>query len=413
MYNKQQKQLHKSLKIKSIDISSIDYKYNKYVNTSEDKSFTFKNKQLKILQNISTDVNNKLPNDSYLLSLKTISGSYYIAEGIQWLQSKTNIYVQHDNADMQDWLLKTALDRLEDNIFIDEILSINVHKWSYLSELYAKNGQKLHKLYLHGLYKNAIYASAENWINLLDKQKFNISNSYNIETIPIYKKIIFAKKKINLEQYTKLIKGNIILVHKSAFDFDGLATLDFDSFLMHVRYDNDQLFFESWSQSMSNNKQDLDDESWDENGENQAINSDSDSEFDFDIESDSETNEEFEQESEDSTNEESEYNDENIDDDNHDNHDNHDNQDNEDSAALAEEEQTKHPFANIPVQLSFNLGYIKMPIESIMQLSEGSILELHKDTPAQVIIYANGKEIGSGEVVDISGKLGVQIIELY
>jgi flagellar motor switch protein FliN len=403
MYNKQQKQLHKSLKINSIDINSIDYKYNKYVNTSEDKSFTFKNKQLKILQNISTNVNNKLSNDSYLLSLNTVSGSYYIAEGIQWLQSKTNIYVQHDNADMQDWLLKTALERLEDNIFIDEILSINVHKWSYLSELYAKNGQKLHKLYVHGLYKNAIYASEENWINLLDKQKFNISNSYNIETIPIYKKIIFAKKKINLEQYTKLIKGNILLVHTSAFDFDGLATLNFDSFLMHVRYDNDQLFFESWSQNMSNNKQELDDESWDENGENQAI----EGESDFDFDSDSDFDIESEQKSEDSTDEESEYSDENIADDNH------DNQDNEDSAELAEEEPAKHPFANIPVQLSFSLGYIKMPIESIMQLSEGSILELHKDTTAQVIIYANGKEIGSGEVVDISGKLGVQIIELH
>jgi type III secretion system YscQ/HrcQ family protein len=189
-------------------------------------------------------------------------------------------------------------------------------------------------------------------------------------------------------------------VHTSAFDFDGLATLNFDSFLMHVRYDNDQLFFESWSQNMSNNKQELDDESWDENGENQAIEGEGESDFDFDSDFDIES----EQKSEDSTDEESEYSDENISD---------DNEDNEDNAALAEEEPAKHPFANIPVQLSFSLGYIKMPIESIMQLSEGSILELHKDTSAQVIIYANGKEIGSGEVVDISGKLGVQIIELH
>jgi flagellar motor switch protein FliN len=258
------------------------------------------------------------------------------------------------------------------------------------------------------LYKNAIYSSKQDWINLFSMQKFNISNSYNIEALPLYKKIIFAKKKINLEQYTKLVKGNVLIFNQSLFSLDGLATLNFDSFLMHVRYDDDQLFFESWSQNMSNNKQELDDESWDEDGkaqdkelyqyganedEGEDYDDESSDEFDLDNEPEENNNNEEDEDSEDNNEEENEQEDEN-------------------SSELIEE-VPKHPFANIPVQLSFSLGHIKLPIESIMQLSEGSILELHKNTPAQVIIYANGKEIGTAEVVDINGKLGVQIIELH
>jgi len=58
------------------------------------------------------------------------------------------------------------------------------------------------------------------------------------------------------------------------------------------------------------------------------------------------------------------------------------------------------------------LGTLRMPIANIMQLQEGSVIELHKTTPAQVTIYANSKLIGTGEVIEIDGKLGVQINKL-
>jgi type III secretion protein Q len=64
---------------------------------------------------------------------------------------------------------------------------------------------------------------------------------------------------------------------------------------------------------------------------------------------------------------------------------------------------------DLPVKVQALAGVLNLSVADLSRLKEGDSLKL--DEPAQpfVRLIANGRQIGLGELVDIDGKLGVQI----
>ena len=67
---------------------------------------------------------------------------------------------------------------------------------------------------------------------------------------------------------------------------------------------------------------------------------------------------------------------------------------------------------DIPVQLSVELGRTKMPIKDLLQLSQGSIVELSALAGEPMDIMINGLLIAQGEVVLMNEKLGIRVTDI-
>ncbi len=67
---------------------------------------------------------------------------------------------------------------------------------------------------------------------------------------------------------------------------------------------------------------------------------------------------------------------------------------------------------DIPLKVTVELGRSKMLINDLMQLGQGSVIELSKLVGDSLEININGKLIGKGEVVVINEKFGVRLTEI-
>lgn len=68
------------------------------------------------------------------------------------------------------------------------------------------------------------------------------------------------------------------------------------------------------------------------------------------------------------------------------------------------------PVDEIPLEFSVQLGTFSLSLREACQLSAGSLLKLHTDTPGQVKIFCQNREVASGELIDVEGRLGVEIV---
>ncbi len=67
---------------------------------------------------------------------------------------------------------------------------------------------------------------------------------------------------------------------------------------------------------------------------------------------------------------------------------------------------------HIPLEISVELGRVRMPLHELVRLDRGSVVQLHKEANATVQILANGAVFAQGEVVKADGKLGVRVTEV-
>jgi len=67
---------------------------------------------------------------------------------------------------------------------------------------------------------------------------------------------------------------------------------------------------------------------------------------------------------------------------------------------------------HVPLEISVELGRIKLPLHTIARLNRGMIIEMDKEANAEVQILANGSIFAKGEVVATGEKLGVRITEI-
>jgi flagellar motor switch protein FliN/FliY len=67
---------------------------------------------------------------------------------------------------------------------------------------------------------------------------------------------------------------------------------------------------------------------------------------------------------------------------------------------------------DIPVQLSVELGRTRLSIKNILQLGQGSVVELDGLAGEPMDIYVNGYLIAQGEVVVVDEKYGIRVTDI-
>jgi len=67
---------------------------------------------------------------------------------------------------------------------------------------------------------------------------------------------------------------------------------------------------------------------------------------------------------------------------------------------------------DIPLKVSVIFGKAKMRINDLIQLGQGSVIELDKEVGEPLEIYVNEKLLALGEVVVINEKFGIKLLNI-
>jgi len=67
---------------------------------------------------------------------------------------------------------------------------------------------------------------------------------------------------------------------------------------------------------------------------------------------------------------------------------------------------------DIPLILSVELGKVKMLVNDLLQLGQGSIVDLDKPAGEPLGIHINGKLVARGEVVVVDEKYGIRVTDI-
>jgi len=67
---------------------------------------------------------------------------------------------------------------------------------------------------------------------------------------------------------------------------------------------------------------------------------------------------------------------------------------------------------DIPVQLTVELGRTKITIKDLLQLAQGSVIELNGLAGEPMDVLVNGCLIAQGEVVVVNDKFGIRLTDI-
>ena len=84
----------------------------------------------------------------------------------------------------------------------------------------------------------------------------------------------------------------------------------------------------------------------------------------------------------------------------------------QDAAANAPPVNDIERVLDIPVQLSVELGRKKVPIKHVLQLGQGSIVELDTLAGEPMDVLVNGYLVAQGEVVVVNNKFGIRLTDV-
>lgn len=67
---------------------------------------------------------------------------------------------------------------------------------------------------------------------------------------------------------------------------------------------------------------------------------------------------------------------------------------------------------DIPLKVTVELGRTRMTVRDVLQLSQGSVVELGKFAGEPLEVYVNDKLVARGEVVVVNEKFGVRLTDI-
>ena len=67
---------------------------------------------------------------------------------------------------------------------------------------------------------------------------------------------------------------------------------------------------------------------------------------------------------------------------------------------------------DVPVEVTVELGSCHLPMRDVLQLGNGSVVQLDKIADAPVELLVNRKRVARGEVVVVENRFGIKITEL-
>jgi flagellar motor switch protein FliN/FliY len=70
------------------------------------------------------------------------------------------------------------------------------------------------------------------------------------------------------------------------------------------------------------------------------------------------------------------------------------------------------PVFDVPVSISAVLGRASLSVAQLLQLGQGSVLELDRKVGEAIDIYVNNRLVARGEVVIVDERLGVTMTEI-
>lgn len=67
---------------------------------------------------------------------------------------------------------------------------------------------------------------------------------------------------------------------------------------------------------------------------------------------------------------------------------------------------------DIPLRVTVELGRTKMPVNELLNLGQGSVIELNKLAGEPMEVFVNDKLIARGEAVVVNEKFGVRLTDI-
>jgi len=67
---------------------------------------------------------------------------------------------------------------------------------------------------------------------------------------------------------------------------------------------------------------------------------------------------------------------------------------------------------DIPLQLTVELGRTKLLVKDVLELSQGSVVELTKLAGEPLDVFVNSKLVARGEAVVVNEKFGIRLVDI-
>lgn len=85
----------------------------------------------------------------------------------------------------------------------------------------------------------------------------------------------------------------------------------------------------------------------------------------------------------------------------------------DDSAPISDDERRKlDTILDIPVTISMEVGRTQISIRNLLQLNQGSVVELDRVAGESLDVMVNGTLIAHGEVVVVNDKFGIRLTDV-
>ena len=68
--------------------------------------------------------------------------------------------------------------------------------------------------------------------------------------------------------------------------------------------------------------------------------------------------------------------------------------------------------ADIPLRLSVEVGSTSLRLSELLELAEGSVVELDRQANELLDILVNGTLVARGEVVTVNGRFGIRVVDV-
>jgi flagellar motor switch protein FliN len=81
-------------------------------------------------------------------------------------------------------------------------------------------------------------------------------------------------------------------------------------------------------------------------------------------------------------------------------------------ASLVRPDQNFDLLAGVSLRVSVEVGAASIKLSELLNLAEGSVVELDRQVNDLLDIFANGTLIAKGEIVTVDGRYGIRIVEV-
>jgi flagellar motor switch protein FliN len=84
----------------------------------------------------------------------------------------------------------------------------------------------------------------------------------------------------------------------------------------------------------------------------------------------------------------------------------------EDSEPGANRDVNLEVILDVPVTLSMEVGRTRIPIRNLLQLNQGSVVELERAAGEPLDVFVNGTLVAHGEVVVVNERFGIRLTDV-